>query len=64
MEKYCGYRRTPWLTRAISVLVWIFFLCRDDDVRTLAEKRVEAVFPDSRFKEETNLNEKCVQCSK
>ena len=64
MEKNSASRRpsgTDWL---VFVLVRISLFCIGHDVHTSTKERVKTIFPDSRFKEETSTNDKCVQCLK
>ena len=63
MEKYSGIRGPYRLTKSVIKLVWLILLCRDDDVSTLAEKGTESFFHDLRSQEETDIDEKYIQCS-
>ena len=63
MEKYSSIRGSHRLTKSVIKLVWLVLLCRDDDVFTLAEKGTESFLHDLRSQEETDIDEKCIQCS-
>ena len=63
MEKYSGIWGAPRFTKPVIKLVWLVLLRRDDDVHTLAEKGTKPFFYDLRSQKETDIDEKCIQCS-